>query len=84
MCAHVYLNVYERESPRDQMLIIPIVFRVFHSTVAPQLMNVPTYDHFELRPAPAAKFCFDLWPELPITNIKGKGKREEIQIANLC
>ena len=45
-------------------------------------MNVPTYDHFELQPALAANFCFDLRPELRGTTRKTQGKRWGIQIAN--
>ena len=39
----------------------------FYTTVVPRLTSIRTYDHFELRPAPAAKFCFDVWPELRVT-----------------
>ena len=42
-------------------------------TVVSQLTNVPTHDHFELQPAPAAKFCFDLHPELRVAARKKAG-----------
>uniref|UniRef100_A0ABM5GQN6 WD repeat-containing and planar cell polarity effector protein fritz homolog isoform X2 n=1 Tax=Pogona vitticeps TaxID=103695 RepID=A0ABM5GQN6_9SAUR len=38
--------------------------------------RIPTYDHFELQPAPAAKYCFYLQPELPLMNRKRQGKKE--------
>ena len=45
------------------------------TTVVSRLMNIPIYNHFKLRPAPATKFCFDLWPELPVTNRKRQGEK---------
>ena len=44
-------------------------------TVVPRLTDVPTYEKFELRKAPAAKFWFDLRLELPLTKGKRKGER---------
>ena len=52
------------------------------TTVVPRITNVPTYNHFKLRRALAANFCFNLWLELPVTNRKGQGEKQEIQIAN--
>ena len=44
-------------------------------TVVPRFTNVPTYDQFELRPALATKFCFNLQVELRVT-IRKKGKEK--------
>ena len=44
--------------------------RILKYTVVPWLMNTLTYERFELRTAPGAEYCFELWTVLWLMNEK--------------
>ena len=62
----------------NQITLLATVYSHKLYTVVPQHTAVAIYKHFELRSALAAKFCFDLRLEIPVTNTKkagGKGSK---------